>query len=118
MGNAGQRKLIVVSNRGPATYERDDRGERVTKRGSGGLITALRSLISHEDVTWIASALGEEDRAVADEAGGEPFEERAADGSPYLLRLVAHEPEAYELFYNVVANPTLWFLQHYLWALG
>jgi trehalose 6-phosphate synthase len=118
MGAGRRRKLIVVSNRGPATFDRDERGDRVTRRGSGGLVTALRSLVSHEDVTWIASAIGDEDRAVATEAGGEAFEERAEDGSPYLLRLVAHDPDAYDAFYNVVANPTLWFLQHYLWALG
>jgi trehalose 6-phosphate synthase len=118
MGTGGRRKLIVVSNRGPASFARGDRGERVTRRGSGGLATALRRVVSHEDVTWIASAIGDEDRAVAAEAGGKAFEERAADGSRYRLRLVAHEPAAYEAFYNVVANPTLWFLHHYLWALG
>src|SRR5207253_2625777 len=103
---------------GSATLGRDERGARVTRGGSGGLVTALRSLVSHEDVTWIASAIGDENRAVAAEAGGEAFEERAEDGSPYLLRLVAHDRDAYDAFYNVVANPTLWFLQHYLWALG
>ena len=118
MGGGGRRKLIVVSNRGPASYGRDEGGERVTRRGSGGLVTALRSLVSHEDVTWIASAIGEEDRAVAADAGGEPFEEQTADGSPYRLRLVAHDPDAYDRFYNVIANPTIWFLQHYLWGLG
>src|SRR5437588_170344 len=72
MGVGGRRKLIVVSNRGPATYERGERGERVTRRGSGGLVTALRGLVSHEDVTWIASAIGEEDRAVAAELDRTP----------------------------------------------
>ena len=33
------------------------------------------------------------------------------------LRFVAHDPEAYELYYNVVANPVLWFVHHGLWAL-
>ncbi len=30
------------------------------------------------------------------------------------MRLVAHDPESYDRFYNVVANPTLWFIQHSL----
>ena len=81
-------------------------------------MTALRSLVAHHDVTWIASAMTDEDRAVADEAGGAAIDEVARDGSPYRLRLVAHDPAAYDWFYNVVANPTLWFLQHYLWALA
>ena len=47
----------------------------------------------------------------------EAFDETARDGSPYRLRLVAHDPQAYDWYYNVVSNPTLWFLQHYLWDL-
>jgi len=46
------------------------------------------------------------------------FVEETADGASYRLRLVAHDPVAYDRFYNVLANPTLWFLQHYLWGLG
>jgi trehalose 6-phosphate synthase len=106
-----RRKLIVVSNRGPIAYHREG-GERVARRGAGGLVTALAPLVSHHDVTWVASALSKEDRAVA--AAG-PIEETAADGSRYRLRLVAHAPEAYDLYYNVVANPALWFVQHGLW---
>ena len=115
---AARRKLIVVSNRGPVSFTRDEEGNRVTRRGGGGLVTALRSFVAHHDVTWIASAMSVEDRAVADESGGEAVDEVARDGSPYRLRLVAHDPVAYDWFYNVVANPTLWFLQHYLWALA
>jgi trehalose 6-phosphate synthase len=113
----GRMKLIVVSNRGPVSYRRDESGARVARRGGGGLVTALRSLVIHHDVTWIASAMSPEDRAVAVERGGS-FDELARDGSPYRLRLVAHEEQAYDWFYNVVANPTLWFLQHYLWDLA
>ena len=113
-----RRKLIVVSNRGPASFSRDEGGNRMARRGGGGLVTALRSLVSHHDVTWIASAMTEEDRALVGEAGGEAINEVARDGSPYRLRLVQHDPAAYDWYYNVVANPTLWFLQHYLWALA
>src|SRR5918994_4767430 len=101
-----RRKLIVVSNRGPLAYARGADGERVARRGAGGLVTALAPLVSHHDVTWIASAISEEDRVVAAEGA---VEERAPDGSVYRLRLVAHRPPAYDLFYNVVANPVLWF---------
>ena len=115
---AARRKLIVVSNRGPVSFIRDQNGQRVARRGGGGLVTALRSFVAHHDVTWIASAMTDEDRAVADESGGEAIEEVARDGSSYRLRLVTHDAAAYDWFYNVVANPTLWFLQHYLWALA
>ena len=116
--NGGRRKLIVVSNRGPVTYARDDGGERTTRRGGGGLVTALRGLVAHHDVTWIASAMSDEDRAVVAEANGEAVEERLNGDSPFRLRLVAHDEAAYDWFYNVVSNPMLWFLQHYLWELA
>ena len=111
-----RRSLIVVSNRGPVSYATGANGERIARRGGGGLVTALRSLVLHQDVTWIASAMTPEDRAAAAEAGG-AFDETARDGSSYRLRLVEHDEQAYDWFYNVVANPTLWFLQHYLWDL-
>ena len=111
-----RRKLIVVSNRGPVVFGRES-GERTAKRGGGGLVTALRSLVTHHDVTWIASAMSREDRVVAGESRGEAVDEVARDGSVFRLRLVAHEEAAYDWFYNVVSNPTLWFLQHYLWDL-
>jgi len=89
----------------------------VARRGGGGVVTALGGLFAHHDVTWVASAMSDEDRAVATERG-ESFLEETADGATYRLRLVTHDPAAYHRFYNVVANPTLWFLQHYLWGLG
>jgi trehalose 6-phosphate synthase len=112
-----RRRLIVVSNRGPVAYTRDASGERIAGRGGGGLATALRGLIARHDVTWIASALSEEDRAVAAESGG-TLEEVGSDGSPYRLTLLAHDVDAYDGYYNVVANPLLWFTQHYLFGLG
>src|SRR5919106_2291359 len=113
-----RRKLIVVSNRAPVAFNRDAGGERIASRGGGGLVTGLRSLVSHHDVTWIASAMSDEDRAVAAEAPEGAVEEIAGDGSPYRLRLVGHDPVAYDWYYNVVANPVLWFMQHYLWDLA
>ena len=98
---AQRRRLLVVSNRGPVTYDRDASGARVARRGAGGLVTALRGVVAQHDVTWIASAITDEDRAVAAEGV-------AVDG----VRLVAHDPAAYDLFYNVAANPLLWFVQH------
>jgi trehalose 6-phosphate synthase len=113
-----RRKLIVVSNRGPVSFSRGEDGLRVARRGGGGLVTALRGLVTRHEVTWIASAMTEEDRAAAEEAEDRALDEVAEDGSPYRLRLVAHDPAAYDWYYNVVANPVLWFVQHYLWGLA
>ena len=109
-----RRKLIVVSNRGPVSYGRDAAGARTARRGGGGLVTALSGLVRYHDVTWIASAMTEEDRALA----GETIDETARDGSPYRVHLVEHDPQAYDWYYNVVANPMLWFVHHSLWQLA
>jgi len=34
------------------------------------------------------------------------------------VKLVVSDPEAYDRFYNIIANPMLWFIQHYLWDLS
>jgi trehalose 6-phosphate synthase len=116
--SADRRRLIVVANRGPVSYARSPEGERVVKRGGGGLVTALRGLVTQHDVTWIGCAITDEDRAVAAEHDGAAFDETWQDGSPYRLRLVVPDAPAYDRYYNVVANPTLWFVQHRLWGLA
>src|ERR1700747_971242 len=108
---AARRNLIVVSNRGPVTFTWSG-GKRVARRGGGGLLTALRSLVLHHDVTWVASAMSDEDRVVAVDNEGEGVEETARDGSTYRLRLIAHDEQAYDWYYNVIANPMRWFLRH------
>ena len=113
-----RRRLIIVSNRGPVSYAVGMDGQVQARRGGGGLVTALRSLVTHHDVTWIASVMSEGDRVVAERHGGAAFEEQARDGSTFRLRLVWHPLQAYDWYYNVVANPVLWFAQHYLWGLA
>jgi trehalose 6-phosphate synthase len=100
---AGRRSLILVSNRGPVTFDRGPDGERVARRGGGGLATALRGLLERHDVTWIAAATTDEDRVVATEGSSD-------------VTFVAPEPDVYHGYYNVVANPMLWFIQHGLWG--
>ncbi len=108
------RPLVLVSNRGPVTFQDDG---SVT-RGTGGLVTALSGLASHRDAVWIASTLTDADAERAREAGGKPFSVRSPAGGEYQVRLVISDPEAYDRFYNVFANPMLWFIQHYLWDLS
>jgi trehalose 6-phosphate synthase len=109
-----QAPLVLVSNRGPVTFGPE--GE--VRRGTGGLVTALTGLASHRDVTWIASAMTDEDVLAAERAQGEPLHVHTPDGGEYRVKLVASDPEAYDRFYNIIANPMLWFIQHYLWDLS
>jgi trehalose 6-phosphate synthase len=82
------------------------------------LVTALIGLASHREVTWIASAMTDEDVAAAAEHDGRPFPVKAPGGGEYNVKLVASDAEAYDRFYNIMANPMLWFIQHYLWDLS
>lgn len=118
-GSLAGAPLVLVSNRGPVTFERDDSGERVEKRGTGGLVTALTGLVNHrKDTLWVASAMTDEDAAVSDEHGGGSFVVSPNSDIEHRVRLVCSEDDAYDRFYNIFANPMLWFIQHYLWDLS
>jgi trehalose 6-phosphate synthase len=106
--------LVLVSNRGPVTFGPD--GD--IRRGTGGLVTALIGLASHREVTWIASAMTDEDVEQSERNDGRPFTVTAPGGDEYRVKLVASDPDAYDRFYNITANPMLWFIQHYLWDLS
>jgi trehalose 6-phosphate synthase len=106
--------LVLVSNRGPITFDADGNAQR----GSGGVVTALTGLASHRDAIWIASAMSEHDAEVSRQNGGRSFPVRSPSGGVFQVRLVVSDPEAYDRFYKVVANPMLWFIQHYLWDLS
>ena len=112
-----QRPLTIVSNRGPAEFGLTEDGEREVRRGGGGLVTALSGLATHRKALWIASAMTDEDVAIAEEQGGEAASVEL-DGTNYDVCMVASDPRAYDRFYNVIANPILWFIQHYLWDLS
>jgi trehalose 6-phosphate synthase len=107
---AGRDRFIIVSHRGPVTFSRDEGGERHHSRGAGGLVTALNAVVRRREAVWIASATSEEDHVVAREEGPLEVEELAVE-------LVEHDPEAYELMYNHIANPLLWFVQHGIYDL-
>jgi trehalose 6-phosphate synthase len=110
-------RLVIVSNRGPAQFERAPGGGRTAQRGGGGLVTALTGLVAHRGALWVASAMTDEDVAVAREADGAPVGIEL-DGVSYEVLLVESDAQAYDRFYNVIANPILWFIQHYLWDLS
>ena len=109
---ASGERIVIVSNRGPVTFSRSEAGERTYSRGAGGLVTALNAVSRRsEDAVWIASAQGEEDVRVSRE---EPVPYEVED---LRVALVEHEEEAYDLMYNHLANPLLWFVQHGLYDL-
>jgi trehalose 6-phosphate synthase len=105
--------FVIVSNRGPVTFSRSESGERGYSRGAGGLVTALNAVSRRrQEAVWIASAQSEEDARVAEESLEEPY--KVED---LKIVLVEHDEESYELMYNHLANPLLWFVQHGLYDL-
>jgi trehalose 6-phosphate synthase len=104
--------VIVVSNRGPATFVRAEDGSFRARRGSGGLAGTLGRLLSggtDGPVGWVAAAMTDDDRAAA-AAGATALPDIA-------LELLALEPRQHRLHYDVVSNATLWFLHHGLFDL-
>jgi len=123
------RPLVLLSHRGPVGFSRSG-DERTASRGSGGLVTALVGLAEHlDEAVWVCAASGEEDEAVAEEAGGRAVtvvtstpphlaapEEQVDSASALQVRMVPVAPELHEPFYTVVSNPLLWFVQHGLYG--
>lgn len=101
--------IIIASNRGPFSFRKKGRGFSV-ERGAGGLVTALGALAERHDVLWVASAMSEDDRAWSQAHDGQVQQVEGIS-----LKLVEPNLEDYEGYYNEIANPLLWFIQHQLW---
>lgn len=104
-----KRPVVIVSNRGPISFElRDD--ELVASRGSGGLVSGLGPLVRDTDTTWIAAALSDGDRK-AGESG-------TITAAGFRVRTLAIDKEILDQAYNVIANETLWYVNHGLYDLA
>ena len=109
-----QRPLIVASNRGPVEHQMTPEGRPEARRGSGSVVTALSSLAQSVEFTWVASAMGEGDRVISNTE--EPSRIKSPlPGHKINLRYVVTPRRVYHKYYNVLCNPLLWFLQHYMW---
>ena len=106
--------LILASNRGPVEHHVNPDGSYDVRKGSGGVVTALNSLRSILDFTWIASAMGEGDRRIASENVGQKVRSHVL-GQKMDVRYVNLPRSVYHKHYNIFCNPLLWFLQHYMW---
>ncbi len=105
----GGAPLVVLSNRGPLSFWRDDSGRLQARRGGGGLVTALGTGVVEHEALWLAAAMSPDDREAAADGVVE------ADG--FRLRSLDIAPDLYRAYYDVIANQTLWFLHHGLWDL-
>jgi trehalose 6-phosphate synthase len=109
------RSLIVVANRGPAEFIAQQDGSFASRPGAGGLVTALAGslhALRDVDVTWVAVAMTEGDRAAF--AGEDVVREVQMAGRNIGVKYVTVPPEVYRLHYGVISNEVLWFFQHYM----
>jgi trehalose 6-phosphate synthase len=104
------RDLIIASNRGPVTFVQGEEGDVQAQRGSGGLVTALTSLASHIEARWIACAQTQQD---TDWRAGQVA--YGDTGDTIWVEFISPDKNTYDGYYNVIANPLLWFLQHSMW---
>ena len=99
------RPVVIVSNRGPVSFHRPGPGQApVARRGAGGLVSGLGPLVRDTTTVWVAAAMTEDDRAVAQ--GGLT----SAEG--FRIRLLDIDPAIYARHYDEVCNRALWFVHH------
>jgi trehalose 6-phosphate synthase len=101
-----------VSNRAP----HEPRPEGGFARGAGGVITALLTLAEVTAADWVACARTESERQLVAEQG--TTWTAPLIRSETRLHYATPTPDQYEQYYSVIANPVLWFIQHYLWDLA
>ena len=106
--DSGANALIVVSNRGPVSFERDpSNGGLRAKRAAGGLVNTLGPGARRHGALWLAASTSGTDKQTPE----------AALLADELVRFwpVPVSPERYHAYYDVISNQTLWFCLHGLW---
>lgn len=97
------RPVVIVSNRGPVSFvlEGDD---LVARRGAGGLTSALSPLLRDTGTLWIAAAMTDGDRVVA--------ERGATEAEGFRIQLLDFDAATWSDHYDRVCNEALWFVHH------
>ncbi|MGH8968910.1 MAG: alpha,alpha-trehalose-phosphate synthase (UDP-forming) [Actinomycetes bacterium] len=110
--------LLVASNRGPLSFTEADDGTLEASRGGGGLVSGLSSLGAgaHETV-WVCAALTDGDRAATRGAEGGRLDRAGHDTGGAAVRMLDIDPATFHRAYNAIANSTLWFIHHLLYAI-
>ncbi|WP_034266417.1 alpha,alpha-trehalose-phosphate synthase (UDP-forming) [Actinospica robiniae] len=116
--SAARAGVLLASNRGPVSFARGEDGHLAAKRGGGGLVSGLSSISAGPgEIVWVCSALSDGDREAAGRSpGGRLDRSGLFDQGGAAVRMLAPDPEVFHDAYNGVANSTLWFIQHLLYA--
>ena len=111
--------VLLASNRGPVSFGLIEGDGLTAKRGGGGLVSGLSSIEADPgEVVWVCAALSEGDRAAARRSPGGRLDRSGLfdQGTGAAVRMLDIDPETFHAAYNDVANSTLWFVQHMLYA--
>jgi trehalose 6-phosphate synthase len=113
-------QVLLASNRGPVSFRYDESGRLLAARGGGGLVSGLSGLSGpggDSDATlWVCAALTDADRWAVREGAGGGCLDRALTGPGPAVRMLDLDPMVFDRAYNSVANRTLWFISHLLYA--
>jgi trehalose 6-phosphate synthase len=115
---AGTAHLVVASNRGPLSFTESDGGVLQASRGGGGLVSGLSSMGDGDidGIVWVCAALTDDDRAAARQAPGGRLDQHGHDTGGTAVRMLDIDPATFHRAYNAIANSTLWFVHHLLYA--
>lgn len=105
--------VIIASNRGPVEFRRTENGSIRPYRGAGGVVTAMSTALTATDAVWISVARTKEDVLTA-QAYPRRRIPMPLENPQYFVRFLITEKRDFHLYYNVVSNSVLWYLNHYM----
>jgi trehalose 6-phosphate synthase len=115
MPDTGTAPLLVASNRGPLSFAKSADGSLQASRGGGGLVSGLSGLRS-DAVVWVCAALSDTDREATRRAPDGRLDRDGHDTGGTSVRMLDIDPMTFTRAYNAIANSTLWFVHHLLYA--
>jgi trehalose 6-phosphate synthase len=105
--------VLIANIRGPVTFVADEQGRLSARRGGGGVVSGLSSVVSQGNLLWICAAQNDADRMAAKNS---PAGRLGLDGSPggSAVRMLDIPAETFRGAHRGIGNSTLWFVHHML----
>ena len=132
---AGTARVLVASNRGPVAFSLSETGTLTARRGSGGLVSGMQEVIREaaeageaadggtlgpgeppSGIVWVCAALSDADRHATRLAPDGRLDRAGFDTAGAAIRMLDVDRVVFDRAYNGVANRTLWFVLHLLFA--
>lgn len=106
--------LYLASKRAAVTYHRGPDGALSAELAPGGTANVVADLVRRLDITWIASAMTDEDRGLA-ARHPDGVDIADSDGNPVRLYLFRHRRAVFDAMQYDFTSDTLWAAHHGLW---